>query len=170
MIQKTSSSVTHQIRPYVPVSLMKKVFEDTHNLSHPSGRATLKLIQKHFVWPSMNNHIAEWARTCLPCQKSKVHKHPVGHFNIPNCRFDHVHLDLVGPLPVSRGFRYCLTVIDRFTRWSEAIPIKDTTADTVITAFYTLWISRFGAPVTITTDRGSQIFTALTNLIGSKRI
>jgi len=40
--------------------------------------------------------------------------------------------------------------------------------------FYTHWISRFGAPVTITTDRGSQfesqVFTALTNLIGSKRI
>jgi len=72
------------------------------------------------------------------------------------------------------GNCYCLTIIDRFTRWPEAIPIKNITANTVITGFYTHWISRFGAPVIITTDRGSQfesqIFIALTNLIGFKKI
>lgn len=48
------------------------------------------------------------------------------------------------------------------------------TADTVATAFYANWVARFGVPVTITTDRGSQfeslLFHALTNLLGIKRI
>lgn len=55
----------------------------------------------------------------------------------------------------------------------EAISIKDISADTVIAAFYSQWISRFGAPFTVTTDRGSQfesqLFKALTNLLGTKK-
>lgn len=55
-------------------------------------------------------------------------------------RFSHVHIDLIGPLPVSQDYRYCLTAIDRFTRWLEVIPLHDIKADTVANAFVTGWI------------------------------
>lgn len=65
-------------------------------------------------------------------------------------------------------------MIDRFSRWPEATPIKDTTADAVVTAFYNTWVSRFGAPITITSDRGSQfesaIFKAFTSLLGCDKM
>lgn len=41
------------------------------------------------------------------------------HFVAPDGRFDHVLIDLIGPLPVSEGFMYCLTMIDRFSRWEK---------------------------------------------------
>ena len=163
-------------RPYVPPSFRRTVFSALHDLSHPGIRASQRLVTDRFVWPSINTDVRKWARTCLKCQRCKIHRHtraPLGTFSTPDARFDHVHIDLVGPLPPSEGYTYLLTCIDRFTRWPAAIPLKDITAESVARAFVANWVALYGVPSTITTDRGSQfeskLFRSLTDLLGSKR-
>ena len=107
----------------------------------------------------MRRDIAKFYKVCSDCQKSKIsrRKHIASaQFAAPYGRFQHVHMDIVGPLPVSYGYKYCFTMIDRFSRWAEAVPLKDIEALTVCRAFVNQWISRNGAPGTLTTDQGSQ--------------
>ncbi|XP_039429735.1 uncharacterized protein LOC120413094 [Culex pipiens pallens] len=89
-----------------------------------------------------------------------------------DARFRHIHVDLVGPLPPSNGQRYLLTIVDRFTRWPEAVPLADMTAETVARAICSSWIARFGVPEQITMDQvrqfESQLFRELAMLTGSK--
>ena len=99
---------------------------------------------------------------------------PLSIFSTPDARFDMMHIDLVGPLPPSKGYTYLLTCIDRFTQWPEAYPLANITAQAVAEAFVADWIAWFGTPSTITTDRGRQFefvhWAELTKLLGSRRI
>jgi len=163
-------------RPFLTKQFRRAAFDIIHNLAHSGIKTTAKLIAQRYVWPSMNAECRKWARACETCQRSKITRHistPPGKIILPTRRFEHVHLDII-ILPVSEGFRYCLTCIDRFTRWPEAIPLENQEAETVAKVFYNGWITRFGVPLRITTDQGrqfeSQLFKQLTMLTGSKHL
>lgn len=163
--------------PFVPKILRQKIFDSLHGLAHPGVRATRKLVASKYFWPQMNIDVGYWAKSCLGCQRAKVNRHtksPLVKFDIPSGRFEHIHVDIVGPLPISAGDTYILTVVDRFTRWPEGYPMKDMTALTVATTLYQNYITRFGIPSVVTTDQGvqfeSKMFRELGKLIGFHRI
>lgn len=106
-------------RPLLPVSWRRKMFDLVHSLSHPGLKATKRLMCARYTWSGMSKDVREWTRACIKCQKTKVQFHNksvVGTFPLANARFSHVHVDLVGPLPSSKGQRYLLTCVDRYTR------------------------------------------------------
>ncbi|CAB0031642.1 unnamed protein product [Trichogramma brassicae] len=112
----------------------------------------------------MSQDIALFCKACVACQKSKVTRHnkpAPAHFEAPDARFQHVHIDIVGPLPEVEGFTHIFTMIDRFTRWPEAVPLKDTKKETIAFEFFKRWISRFGPPSVITSDQGGQFESEL---------
>ncbi len=149
-------------RPLVLPKHHQAVFRHLHGIAHPGRLATRRLIFSRFVWPGLSKDVTAWARECAACQRSKIHRHfqvrpkPIP---VPQCRFAHIHIDLVGPLNPSNGFNHILTVIDRTSRWMEAIPLANTAA----AALFSGWICRFGVPAIITSDRGAQFTSSIWN-------
>ena len=89
----------------------------------------------------MKADIQRWTSCCIHCQCSKIRQHtkaPPSTFAMPDAHFSHAHMDIVGPLPPSKGFDYLLTCIDHFTRWVEAISIANITTKTVVHTMHQL--------------------------------
>ncbi len=140
------------------------IFAHFHNVAHPRRLASRRIISSRFVWRGLSSDVAAWARGCLACQRGKIHRHtrlvpqPIP---IPQRRFSHLHVDLVGPLQYSNNFNYIFTIIDRTSKWMEAIPLSDTSAAACAKALTFTWISRFCVPEMITSDRGPQFTSNL---------
>ena len=153
----------------------RSVFEVVHNLSHPDIWTTLTVVANKFVWCNMNKQVTEWARSCIPCQQLKIARHvcaPLQCFEVPQCCFDSIYIDLVRPLPPSQGSLYLLSIVDRLTWWPEAIPLMDTSAKSCTWALLFHWVTRFSLPTDISLDRGAQftfqLWTAMIELLGTK--
>ncbi|VUZ51165.1 unnamed protein product, partial [Hymenolepis diminuta] len=115
-----------------------RVFRSLQNLSHSGKGATAKLVLDRFIWPYCRKDIANCTKTCQECQRAKADKHtktPLGTFPLPYFRFDHVYIDIVGPLPLSNVFSFLLKCVDRFSRWQDTFPMRYLAAETVARIF-----------------------------------
>jgi len=108
-------------------------------------------------------------RNCTCCQRFKVSQQqiPGKMLASPVHRpWQTVSVDLVGPLPRStKGNNFLVVFQDRFTKWTACKPIRNATAKAVSQALREEIITRFGCPISIISDNGTQftsnLFTSL---------
>jgi hypothetical protein len=151
---------TGQPRPLIPVADRRDVFRAIHELAHAGISATLRLMAARVVWSGMASDVAAWCRDCQLCALGKAspqHTAPVQPIPVQERRFTPVHVDLVGPLPTSaEGFKYVFNMVDRSSRWLEAVPLKSMAAEDCVDELISAWVARSGMPTIITSDQGRQ--------------
>ena len=93
-------------------------------------------LQLHYFWPGMSDFVRDRISACHKCvaRKSPVNRHhPMGHVPVSG-KFERVAMDLLDVSVISaKGFKYILVVCDYFTKYTEAYPLKDKTARSVVT-------------------------------------
>ena len=58
--------------------------------------------------------------------------------------------------PSSKNHKFILVAIDYFTKWVEAVPLKNVTSKEMVDFVKEHIVYRFGIPQTITTDQGTM--------------
>jgi transposase InsO family protein len=151
-------------RPLVPVEWRDIIFKMFHGLHHPGQKATVDKVETRYYWPDLRKDVSAKVKQCKPCQETKSEKSiqpPLKKRLVDDPRFKDLQIDVVGPLPVSEGMRYLLTIHDRTTRWTEALPMAEANAETCSTAMQRGWIQRFGLPWVATSDNGNTFISNL---------
>ena len=126
----------------------------------------------HYVRPKIRS--LEIDPSMLAMLKSTPYPTPTVYVLNPQYSFrPHVHIDIVGPVPLSDGFLYLLTCIDGFTRWTDAISMRDIHAKPVAYAFLSGWIAHFHVQMLIsiqTVDNHCWFFRICTTTFGNGMI
>ena len=93
-----------------------------------------------------------YIKSCTICiaRKSPCPRRvPMGHVEVGQ-RWERVAMDLLDmSVTTARGNRYVLVMVDCFTRWPEAYPLPDKTAQSVADAFFNQVVCHFGMPSVI---------------------
>ncbi|CAL8102490.1 unnamed protein product [Calicophoron daubneyi] len=150
----------------IPTSQVRNVFQKLHaELGHPGVSKMLEAVRKRLWWPHQHRDVVNFCQTCELCARCKnpkqMNRAPLQsiHAGFPN---EIVGVDLIGPLPETpRGNKYLLVMVDYFSKWCEAVPLKTMEATTVAEAILKHWICQWGAPNQIHSDQGTSFDNAL---------
>ena len=150
----------------IPASLQEKTIELCHAIpmsGHYGKDKTIAKLTSRFYFPKLRDKVALYIDNCHPCLKKarnrKTPRAPLRPFvaSYPN---DVLQIDIIESLPSVNGYHAILTMVDRFTMFAEAIPLRSTTVDVVARAVLNKYISRHGIPTAIHSDRGGSVHTA----------
>ncbi len=166
------------VRIVVPQADRERILRVAHDGGgHLGVRKTRDRLNRLFTWPGMARDISHYVESCPLCLKAnKAGNKPVKLMERPvvDEPFRVVAVDIVGPLPKGKGgAQYLLTYACMATRWPEAIPLRNVTANEVSEAFCQI-VCKTGLPDTVLTDRGAvftgKVFRKTCELFGCGQI
>ena len=143
--------------------LRPQIINGLHSLDHTAVKSTNKRVGEQYYWPTLKKVVETFVKCCVPCEKVKPNKRltNTGSFEVPDKRFSHVMVDIMGPLPPSYGYKFLLTAICRTSRFLHAMPLREASSSKAATAFLTSWASFFGLPSLLTSDNGGSFIAGL---------
>ena len=163
-----SNNFTKQSLFLVPKTLKEKVMQMSHDIplsGHLGVSKTLHKIRMSCFWRGMSFDIKAYCKACHVCNKNKranVKAKASMKLHCASFPMERVHLDVLGPLKTSQsGNNYILVMVDQFTKWVELVPLKQQTAVETAKAAVDSFFSRFGIPMFIYTDNGSNFVSNL---------
>ena len=162
----------------IPESLMDVVLHLGHNQSGHNGyQRTYTAIKHFYYWKGMRAQILQYCKSCKVCAVQKVKKTQFEKqiFEPGVQPMEFVSMDLIGEFhpPSSKGNRYALTAVCMLTGYTFCIPIKNKSAEKIVTAWRNHIAFPFGVCRKLLMDNGTEskndLFSRVTEQLGVER-
>jgi ribosomal protein L21E len=161
----SSDVLVKPFRRCVPNVFRKYVLSECHDSLWSGGHLgrdkTLVRIKELYYFQRLEQYVDLWIKTCPTCLATK-RKHPDsrvvprGSIEVSSV-WDLLSIDLWDAGIIStRGYKYVLTVIDSFSKYAIAIPIKNKLSKTIAMKLYKHVFSRMGYPKRLHSDLGPE--------------
>ena len=153
------SSVSVMV-PLIPVALQPLFLTQCHDspqAGHLGAEKTASRLRHLGYWVGMLQDVERHCHACSTCQEAKPpapSRAPLT--NIPiGLPWEMVAVDIL-QLPLScQNNKYLLVIQDYFTKWAEAIPLPDQTANRITRELIHVF-TRFGLPTILHSDQGAN--------------
>ena len=147
----------------VPRALREKFMRLAHTGvtgGHLGVRRTRCQVRRRAYWVGWSSEVKRYCAQCGRCCQYRRGPPPrQGPLQPLPCGepWERLSVDITGPHPRSRrGHVYILTMMDNFSKFVEAVPLSNQEASTVAKALVETVIVRYGVPLQILTDQGTN--------------
>jgi len=180
--EDASFSLSHEEQPNhitAPFVDIKSELDVVHNdlVGHKGVYVSLqRLLRNGRSWGSRKQMLAdvdEFISGCPVCQKMKKRRDRVivDRHTIAGSPFAELSIDVLKlPKADARGNKYCVVIVDSFSRWTSLTACVNKSAMDAARALLQ-FVGNFGAPLRLRSDGGGEfvngIITSLTRMIGT---
>ena len=171
-VKETSSSEAQNLRLVAPKAIQADIIREAHagfTGGHFGRRRTTQQVRRRAYWVGWSADVRRSVQSCAECARYKrglaPRQGPLQSL-LTGEPWERIGVDITGPHPRSRnGYVYILTLVDYFSKWADAFPLRNQEATTVAKVLIDRVFAYFGTPLQILTDRGrnfeSELFAEL---------
>ena len=159
--------------PEKRVPIVLEMGHDAPFAGHMAVKSTHHRIKLNFWFPKMNDRIKSYCSSCATCQlrtpvktSDRVPITPIPRDD--ELPFTHLVMDCIGPIlpegdPAAKKpeYNYALVIVDKYSRWPMAYPLRSLSAKAVCDALLQVFMT-FSIPKVISSDCGSNFTSKLT--------
>ena len=156
----------------LPFKLFHGAFNKLHAHGHSGIKISIKAFNQFYFLPYLHEWMSIFIHGCIACQQNKhpyqkIQTATIQTFSENASNFSYrISMDTKGPInPPSKQNSYIHVIVDAFSHFVVTVPIKQKNAQNAVNSLLHHWIPKFGPPIYLVTDRGSEyINSELANL------
>jgi len=159
--RKTSNEDFTKIVP--KIEERPQIIKQKHEIGHFKKEATSKRIKERYYWKNMDKEIQNHINKCEACLMFDK----MGNINElakaikVTGVFDNIHIDCVfGFDETNEGYNGYLSITCNYSKYVSIYPLKTKSANEIAKNLLK-WISTFGPPKQITSDRGKEFINKI---------
>jgi transposase InsO family protein len=130
------------------------------NLGHRKTKAMWESLHMRFYWPHLRADIHHHVASCHQCQIRSTHKVEIPPtVSTPVTIFSKIYIDIMR-MPKAGGYNMIVAARDDLSGFCEAKALASQTAENLAEFFWVYLYCRYGCPLQVTTDNGSEVKAA----------